>query len=238
MKLRTAIIDDEIHCIETLAYDLREDHADKIDILFTSRDSVEAVKQIKKERPDLVFLDIEMPRLSGFDVLELLEEVPMQVIFTTAHSEYAIKAVGSKAVAYLLKPVQSEDLEAAIAKVYAAFKPTQNPTLQQRLAVPSVTGIELIPHEEIIYCRSNDNYTEFFLYSGQVILASKTLKHFVELLPEDQFLRIHKSYVVNLSHVRKYLKTDGGVVLMENDITLPVSRLNKEKLLRLIQGGS
>lgn len=233
MKLKTAIIDDEVHCIETLAYDLRELHGDRVDIIFTSKSSVEGIKQIGKTKPDLVFLDIEMPGLNGFDILELIG-TSTKVIFTTAHSEYAIKAVGLKAEAYLLKPIQPEELQEALDRVYKTFSPSENLTLKHKLPVPYADGIQLIPHADILYCRSNGNYTEFFLSTNEKIMASKTLKHFGELLPEDQFIRIHKSYIVNLSHLKKYLKTDGGVVFMGNNITLPVSRVNREKLLKLI----
>lgn len=237
MKLKTAIIDDEAHCIETLVYDLQEDHGDKIEIVFTSQNSIEAVKQINKSKPDLIFLDIEMPGLNGFDLLELLGGNPVKVIFTTAHSAYAIQAVGLKAAAYLLKPIQPEDLETALERVYTSIVPKTNIALKNKLSIPYADGIQLIPYEDIIYCRSNGNYTEFFLSTQDKIMASKTLKHFGDLLPESQFLRIHKSYIVNLHHLKKYLKTDGGVVFMGKDITLPVSRNNREKLLKLIQDG-
>lgn len=234
MKLKVAIIDDEIHCIETLAYDLRELHGDKIDIIFTAKDSVEGTKQLGKTRPDLLFLDIEMPRLNGFDVLDLIDGTPTKVIFTTAHSEYAIRAVGLKAAAYLLKPIQPDELREALDRVYKTFSPSQNLTLKSKLPVPYTDGIQLIAHSDILYCRSNGNYTEFFLTTNEKIVASKTLKHFGELLPRDQFVRIHKSYIVNLSHLKRYLKVDGGVVSMGNNVTLPVSRINREKLLKLI----
>ncbi len=234
MKLKAAIIDDEIHCIETLAYDLREWHGDKIDIIFTAKDSLEGMKQVAKTRPDLLFLDIEMPRLNGFDVLDLIDGTPTKVIFTTAHSEYAIKAVGLKAEAYLLKPIQADELQEALDRVYKTFSRPENITLKSKLPVPYADGIQLISHADILYCRSSGNYTEIFLTTNEKIVASKTLKHFGELLPEDQFIRIHKSYIVNLSHLKRYLKVDGGIVCMGNNVTLPVSRINREKLLKLI----
>lgn len=234
MKLKAAIIDDEIHCIETLAYDLKELHGDKIEIVYTARDSVEGMKQMSKTKLDLLFLDIEMPRLNGFDVLELIEGTSTKVIFTTAHSEYAIRAVGLKAEAYLLKPIQPDDLQEALERVYKAFSPSENSTLKGKLPVPFADGIQFLPHEDILYCQSNGNYTEFFLTTNEKIIASKTLKHFGELLPEDQFVRIHKSYIINLSHMKRYLRIDGGMVCMANNVNLPVSRVNREKLLKLI----
>lgn len=236
MKIRTAIVDNEIHCIETLRYDLQENFHDKVDVVYTCQNSVEATKNLKKIKPDLLFLDIEMPGLNGFDILELLDSVPMKIVFTTAYSEYAIKAVSFKAEAYLLKPVQPDDLKVVMDAIYNDLnKSESNPAIKDKLPVAYQDGIELIPYREIIYCHSNDNYTDIFLLSGRKIVASKTLKHFAELLPGDKFFRIHKSYLVNLMHIRKYLKLDGGVLLMQNEASLPVSRTKKEELLKLIR---
>ncbi len=240
MKIKTAIIDDEIHCVETLAYDLKTYHSNKIDVLFTARNGVEALKLINKHKPQLVFLDIEMSGLGGFDILEVISDEQTKIVFTTAHSKYAIKAVGSRADGYLLKPILHEDLREIVDKIYEEignFSNTQQgtPLSLQKLSVPNNNGIDLIPYNDIIYCKADDNYTTFYLCSGEKILASKTLKHYGEILPENQFVRIHKSYIVNLLHLKKYLKTDGGIVIMENKITLPVSRVQKDNLLRLIQ---
>lgn len=238
MKLKTGIIDDEIHCIETLAYDLKSDHKDRIDIVFTARNGVEAIKLINKLKPDLIFLDIEMSGLGGFDILEVLNDKTIKIVFTTAHSKYAVKAVGSQADAYLLKPILPEELKAVIDKVHGEIQASSNSTSIKKLSIPNSNGIELIPYEDIIYCKSDDNYTTVFLCSGEKVVASKTLKYFGELLPEGQFVRIHKSFIINLMHLKKYLKSDGGVVVMLKDIKLPVSRIQKENLLKLIQTGS
>jgi len=240
MIIKTAIIDDEIHCVETLAYDLRTRHCDKIDILFTARNGVEALKLINKHKPQLIFLDIEMAGLGGFDVLEVINNEQIKVVFTTAHSKYAIKAVGSKADGYLLKPILHEDLDQLVSRIYEELQTSTgslqpSPLSLQKLSVPNNNGIDLIPLKDIVYCKADDNYTTFYLASGEKLVASKTLKHFGEILPENQFVRIHKSYIINLLHLKKYLKSDGGVVIMENKITLPVSRIQKENLLRLIQ---
>ncbi len=241
MKLKTAIIDDELHCIETLAYDLETHHSNQIDIVFTARNGLEALKLINKHKPQLIFLDIEMAGLGGFDILEVIDKEDSKVIFTTAHSKYAIRAVGSKADGYLLKPILPQDLKEIVNKIYDELEafdaiPTSRVSFQ-KLSVPNSNGLELIPFDDIIYCKADDNYTTFYLCSGEKVVASKTLKHFGEMLPEHQFVRIHKSYIVNLLHLKKYLKTDGGVVIMENKVTLPVSRIQRDKLLKLIQKG-
>jgi two-component system, LytTR family, response regulator len=243
MKIKTAIIDDEIHCIETLAYDLKACHSNIIEIVFTARNGVEALKLINKYKPQLVFLDIEMSGLGGFDILEVLNNEEIKIVFTTAHSKYAIKAVGSKADGYLLKPILPDDLGQVVTKIYeeieasAATRPPSISLSMQKLSVANNNGIDLIPFNDIIYCKADDNYTTFYLRSAEKIMASKTLKHFGEILPDNQFVRIHKSYIVNLLHLKKYLKTDGGIVIMENKISLPVSRVQKDNLLRLIHKG-
>lgn len=241
MKIKTAIIDDEIHCIQTLAYDLKTHHSNRIELIFTTRSGVEGLKLINKHKPQLLFLDIEMAGLGGFDILEVIDKEELKVVFTTAHSKYAIKAVGSKADGYLLKPVLLQDLEQVVTKIYeeleAANAVPMSPISLQKLSVPNNNGIDLIPFNDIIYCKADDNYTVFYLCSGEKVMASRTLKHFGEILPENQFVRIHKSYIVNLRHLKKYLKTDGGIVIMENQITLPVSRVQKDNLLTLIQKG-
>jgi two-component system LytT family response regulator len=235
MKLRTAIIDDEVHCIDTLAYDLKEDHKDTVEVIFTAQNGVEAIRLIKKLKPHLIFLDIEMSGLGGFDILEVLDDKTIKIVFTTAHSKYAVKAVGSQAYAYLLKPILPEELKAVIDKVHEELEAPSNATLIKKLSIPNSNGIDLIPYEDIIYCQSDNNYTIVYLCSGEKIVASKTLKYFGELLPEGQFVRIHKSFIINLVHLKKYLKSDGGVVVMLKDIKLPVSRIQKENLLKLIQ---
>lgn len=237
MKLKTGIIDDEVHCIETLAYDLKSGHHDKIEIIFTARNGLEAIKLINKFKPQLLFLDIEMAGLGGFDILDVLHDKTIKIVFTTAHSKYAVKAVGSKADAYLLKPIMPEELKAAVDKIYNEVDTQFNATSIKKLSVPNSNGIELVPYEDIIYCQSDDNYTTLFLCSGEKVVASKTLKYFGEVLPEGQFVRIHKSFIINLMHLKKYLKIDGGVVVMGKGVKLPVSRIQKDNLLKLIQTG-
>lgn len=236
MNLKVAIIDDEIHAIETLVYDLTEDFKSSVDILFTTTHPVEGVKRLRMEKPDLLFLDIEMPGLSGLDILSLIDDLDIQVIITTAHQEFAIQTVGTKAIAYLLKPIQPENLEAVINQ---ALERKQNPAktslLKDKIAIPDMEGIELIPYDEIIYCKSDGNYTTLALIGNRKMTVSKPLKYFEENIFSEQFFRIHKSYLVNLTHVKKYLKRDGGVLVMINNDGLPVSRNSRNELLKFIQ---
>lgn len=236
MNLKIAIIDDERHAIDTLTYDLQENHFGEIEILFTTTNPVEGLKKLHAEKPDLLFLDIDMPGLSGLDLVELMQDLPTRVVFTTAHLEYAVKAVETMASGYLLKPVQADDLQRIIEKIKAE---KQNNTTSQlvsgKIPVPDADGIELIPWDEIVYCKSDSNYCELNLTENRRIVASKTLKYFEANLPSHLFVRVHKSYLVNLQHIKKYLKRNGGELLMSNEKVIPISRNSREEVLKRIQ---
>jgi two-component system, LytTR family, response regulator len=236
MKLSIAIIDDEKHAIETLSYDLMENHIDDMEIVFSTANPVEGAKRIRSEKPDLLFLDVDMPGLSGLELIQLIDDLPTRVVFTTAHMEYAIKAVETIASGYLLKPVQADDLQ----KIIARFKSEKELKLLEqplfgKIAVPDFDGIELVSVESIIYCKSDSNYCELRLTDNRKIIASKTLGYFEGMLPAGQFIRIHKSYMVNIHQIKKYLKRNGGELVMSNDDVLPVSRNSKPEILKLIQ---
>lgn len=238
MKLRVAIIDDELHAIETLVYDLNEGFENSVEIVFTSTDPVEGVKKVRSEIPDLLFLDIEMPGLSGLDILNLIDDLNIQVVIITAHQEFAIQAVGTKAMAYLLKPVQPETLEKIIKQgLEKKQNPIKNAALKDKIPVPDREGIELIPYDNIIYCKSDGNYTTLVIIGNSKKTVSKPLKYFEVNISSEQFVRIHKTYLVNLTHVKKYLKRDGGDLVMTNNDILPVSRNYRSELLKLLQNG-
>lgn len=236
MKLTAAIIDDEKHAIETLRYDLAENHKDEIEILFSTTNPVEGAKRIRTEKPDLLFLDVDMPGLSGLELIQLIDDLPTRVVFTTAHMEYAIKAVETIASGYLLKPVQADDLKRIIEKVKNEKASARAEfSISGKIPVADADGIELISYEDIIYLKSDSNYCELKITGNRKKLASKTLKYFEEILPSDRFFRIHKSYLININQVKKYLKRDGGELLMSNNDVLPVSRNNRLEILKLIQ---
>jgi len=235
MKLRTCIIDDEKHATETLSYDLRERFEEKVEIVFTSNNPVEGLKKIQAEKPDLVFLDIEMPGLSGIDILSLLDDMNLDVVITTAHQAFAIQTVGTKAIAYLLKPVFPEELENVIQLAIQSKQKRKAPKQDIKIAVPVFDGIELIDFNTIIYIKSDGNYSEIYCAENRKIVASKTLKHFEEMLPNGIFIRIHKSYLVHSGFIRKYLKRDGGEIVMSNNDVLPISRNRREEVIKLIQ---
>jgi two-component system, LytTR family, response regulator len=236
MKLSIAIIDDEKHAIETLSFDLMENHSDDMEILFSTTNPLEGARRIRSEKPDLLFLDVDMPGLSGLELIQLIDDLPTRVVFTTAHMEYAIKAVETIAGGYLLKPVQADDLQ----KIITRFKSEKESKLLEqpllgKIAVHDFDGIELVPVESIVYCKSDSNYCELMLTDNRKITASKTLGYFEGMLPSGQFIRVHKSYLVNIHQIKKFLKRNGGELVMSNDDVLPVSRNSKPEILRLIQ---
>jgi len=236
MTLKIGIIDDEIHAIQTLSYDLNEHFENAVEIIFSSNNPIEGIKNIRERMPDLLFLDMDMPRLSGLDVLSLIDDLDINVVITTAHEEYAVKAYGTNAIAYLLKPVQPEQLKAIVEKQLSEISASKTTLLSAgKISIPVFDGFEILEFDEIIYCKSDNNYSEIIITGNRKIVASKTLKYFEELLPANIFRRVHKSYLVNANHIKKYLKRDGGVIMVTQGKTIPVSRTQRDELLKLIQ---
>ncbi len=235
MKLKAAIIDDERHCIETLQYDLENECSDVLDIVFTCSKSIDCVKKMREFNPDIMFLDIEMPGISGFDLLKVIEEEHISVVFTTAHARHAVEAISFKPDGYLLKPVDSEELQEVVQRIYDNQQKKNLGSLPGKLAISKLDEIELISHSSIIVAKADNNYTEIITNTDKPKLVSKTLKYIEERLPGDQFFRVHKSYLVNLNHITKYIKAGGGMLIMSNGNEVPVSPTKRDALLSLIQ---
>ena len=241
--LKAVIVDDEPYCCEALAT-LLEDCAD-IEVMAICHSAADALAAIKKYSPVLVFLDVEMPKMNGFEMLEQLSSVNFEIIFTTSYDQYALKAIRFSAIDYLLKPVDSEELQKAIQKVVHR---SQKPIAQQleilmqkihqpstpinKIAMPTMEGLQMIPVDSIISCESDSNYTILFLKNNKKIIASRTLKDIEELLEEHSFARVHRCYLANLNEVEKYIKGDGGYLVMSDGKTIDVARNKKEVLLK------
>lgn len=197
---------------------------------------------IKKNNPDLVFLDVEMPWMNGFEMLEVLGDIKFSIIFTTAHDEFAAKAFRISAVDYLLKPIDANDLKAAVKKAERKLQHPENihienllrniktPSSQQKIALPYKDGYEFVEVSHIVYCLAEGAYTKVFLDSRKFILVSKTLGDIEELLPADIFQRIHHSTVVNLEFITHFVRTDGGYVKLQTGEQFPVSKSKKDNL--------
>ncbi|WP_186753792.1 LytR/AlgR family response regulator transcription factor [Echinicola salinicaeni] len=248
--MKVGIIDDELHCIESLSYEL-EDLGLPIEIVFQTSKVEEAMDILKDQKIDLLFLDVEMPRLNGFELLDLLGEFDFEVVFTTAYSQYAVKAFQYKAFHYLLKPVGKEDLKGVIEK-FSHRKEQANHNsgsevsalidllkkdniIKSKIAVPVSDGLEFIKVDDILYGQSQNNYTLLYLSDNTKLLFSKTLKEVEKALKKYLFLRIHQSYLINPNYMKKYLRNDGGSVVMENGEQLPISQRKKDEVVTLFE---
>jgi len=243
MSLKAIIIDDEPYCCETIAT-LLEDNKE-VEIVSICHNGVDALSAIKKYSPDLVFLDVEMPKMNGFEMLEQLPKVDFEIIFTTSYDQYALKAIRFSAIDYLLKPVDNEELQRAIQKV---IHRTQKPIAQQleilmqkihqpatpinKIAMPTMEGLQMIPVDAIISCESDSNYTILKLKDNKKIIVSRTLKDIEELLDGHSFVRVHRCYLANLNEVEKYVKGEGGYLIMSDGSSVDVARNKKDILMK------
>ncbi len=243
--IKAILIDDETHCLETLSLLLAEFCPD-VQILEHCRFAKKGLEAIERLKPDLVFLDIEMPVMNGFELLEQLSTIPFHVIFITSYDQYAIKAIRFSALDYLLKPIDSQELAAAVKRIqqvgYLPMVDQFQMLLKQihgktsgfnKIAIPTTDGFELIPSEQVIYCEANNNYTHFTLKSNNKIIACRTLKEIEEQFESlPFFVRVHHSYLVNLNEVTKYVRGEGGYLIMSDGSSINVSRSRKETLLK------
>ncbi|GAB3909381.1 LytTR family DNA-binding domain-containing protein [Larkinella knui] len=240
------IVDDEKHCRDVLAL-LLQRYCPQVQLLASCVDGTEGYQAVEMHHPDLVFLDIEMPGMSGFDMLEACRFTKFDVIFTTAYNEYAIKAIRHNALDYILKPIDKDELVQAVQKAEQERLTRSTPKVESfidylhrqktgdRIALPTMEGLQIINSEEIYYCESDGGYTRFFLTNGKVVLISKTLKEVEDVLETKGFCRVHHGYLINLRYVQRYIRGDGGEVIMENNKNIPVSRNKKQEFLNLLE---
>ena len=245
--IRSILVDDEVNSLDALTILLNE-FCPQVEVVAKCPSPQMALDLIQKLSPHLLFLDIEMPGFNGFELLEKLGNIDFPVIFTTSYDQYGIKAIKYSALDYILKPIDPQELVAAVNKVQVQkHLPTaaqyelllsqiHNRHLQlQKLAIPTNDGFVLISVDQIVFCEANDNYTHFHLKGGRNIAACRTLKEIEEQLTEFQFLiRVHHSYLVNLNEVLRYVRGEGGYLVMNDGTTINVSRSRKEPLLRKI----
>jgi two-component system, LytTR family, response regulator len=253
--LRAVIIDDETNAREALANLIRI-VSPEVTICGEARNADAGIELIRKERPNLIFLDIQMPGKSGFDMLSGFEKVDFGVIFTTAYQEYAIRAFRFSAIDYLLKPIDPDELQTAVQKfrqtvggvsseqlriLQEHLAPARAPRLierkrndHQRIALPTAEGIHFVQMTDIIQCESLGSYTKFHLVKGPSIVVSRLLKEYEEILDNYYFFRVHQSNIINLEHIKRYVKGDGGQVWMSDNTEIEVSRRRKDEFLALL----
>jgi two-component system, LytTR family, response regulator len=242
--MKAIIIDDEPDCVKLMALQLKM-YCPQVTIVAECTSSEDGLKAIRSHAVDVVFLDIEMPKMNGFQVLEAVGDLTFAVVFVTAYDKFAVKAFKFSAIDYLLKPTDAKDLQAAVQKVerHRKMDNRQLELLKQQLqvnqprpfpdkiALPHQEGVVFVELKNILYCEADDNYTRFFLANGQKHLVSKTLRDIQEILEERNFLRISRQHLINLDHIAKFMKGEGSYVIMTDGTSLNVSRTQKDKLI-------
>ena len=244
--IKAIIIDDEKDSIDTLKWKL-DTYCPQVNVIASFNDPTKGLEYLQQHQIDLLFLDIEMPRLNGFDILQELETIAFDVIFVTAYSDFGIQAIKFSALDYLLKPVQVAELQKAVAKYQDKTAQSmisneqfsllfKNVHLQKEgktglIPLSTKESIEFAEPDQIIFFESDSNYTHVHFKDGRKKLIAKTLKEFDLMLSDAGFFRPHHSYLVNLKQVKEYMKIDGGYLIMKNGIQVPVSKGRRESFL-------
>lgn len=256
--MRALIIDDEPDNVRLLTLQLAR-HCPQVEVVGQFTDSSDGLKAIQTLRPGLVFLDIEMPIMNGFQLLEKVGEITFHIVFVTAYDQYAVRAFRFSALDYLLKPIDTVDLIATIkrAENTARINPQQLELMRQyypggptlggptlggslvakgsssfgRIALPHASGMVFIDTKQIIYCEADSNYTRFYLESGEQYIIAKTLGDVQEVLETRDFVRVHRQFIVNLEHIQKLVKGEGTYLLLTNGVSIPVARQQKDRLM-------
>ncbi len=243
--LSAIIIDDEQFCIDDLAY-LFKKHELPVNVVDTATSGETGIEKISKHNPQLVFLDIVMPGMSGFEMLEKIPSIDFNLVITTSVDKYAIQAIRASAIDFLVKPVKADELSNAVKRI---IEKKEIPARQQlnllrdqlqqknkinKIAITIAEGVQLVKIDDIIYFKSDGNYTTVFLKNEKNILVSRQIGKFEEMLMTESFFRIHSSYLINLNYVSKYIRSDGGYVVMENGESISVARNRKEEFLNVL----
>lgn len=247
--IKAFIIDDELQS-RSFLHKMLQQYFLEIIVAGEASNVEEGLHGIKEYHPDIVFLDIQMQGETGFDLLNKLDKIDFSLIFTTAYDQYAIKAFRFNAIDYLLKPIITNELIEAINKVKDRINLPKTASKEQilqlyqdiktpdkihdKIAVPTSEGFIVIPMNEIVYCHASSNYTEFHLTDKKCILSSYTLKQYDEILTLQSFFRAHRSYLINLAHVKMYRRGEGGEIVMSNGHEIELSRTHKDEFLHLL----
>lgn len=245
--IRAIIVDDELKG-RNLLNELIKNRFPEIDIIALAKNADEGIQFISKNNPDVVFLDINMPGKSGFDMLQEIQPVHFEIIFITAYDKYAIRAFRYHAFDYLLKPIDTDELSICIErlkekKLQLDFRERLESLMTQirqpqqipdRITINSLDGITVIPVTDIVYLEAAGTYTLFYMKNKEKIVSSLNLKEYEDLLADHHFFRIHNSFLINLAEVKKYIKTDGGSVLMTNENEVSISKRRRDEFLKLL----
>jgi two-component system LytT family response regulator len=244
--MKALIVDDEKHSRHVMSLLLAR-YCPEIKVMAQCANAAEALVAISTHQPELVFLDIEMPGINGFTMLEKCDDRNFDVIFTTAYNEYAIQAIRHSALDYLLKPVDKDELIKAVARVRKNKRLMASERVDkllqmlnmkktiEQVALPTMEGLVMINTDDIVYCESDSAYTNFIFTDGKKILSAKTLKEVEDVLVTKNFYRVHNSFLINLRYIKKYIKGAGGEVVMINGSHIPISRTKKQEFLSMLE---
>ena len=245
MKQTAVLVDDMPQALEMLYNDISTKHTN-VQIIGTANSVVEASKLLRKQQPDILFLDIMLGDGTGFDVLEIIPDLRSKIIFVTASDAFAIKAFKFAAIDYILKPYSDEDLNNAILKALKQVQPEKkqlsvlqesiaNPTnVPKKISLHTLDKIVVVALEDVIKCKSDNNYTTFYFENGSKLMVTKTLKYFADLLKESHFLRVHQSHLINIKYIKEYIKSDGGYLVLKDKSTVPVSVRKRAEVLEAL----
>lgn len=244
--MRAILIDDEKNNLDNLRQ-LLQAYCPAVEIIATAMNAADGKKLIHECKPDLVFLDIQMPKKTGFELLRDLDQYTFEVIFVTAYDQFAIQAVRFAAVDYLLKPVNIEELQAAVGRAeIRRNEKKQNQQLENllrllnqskdehRIALATLKETRFVNTGTIVRCESSNNYTSFFLKDGEKLIVSKPIYEFEELLNDYGFIRPHQSHLVNRKYIKSLIKENGGYLLLDDGTEIPISRAKKEDVIRIL----
>jgi two-component system LytT family response regulator len=241
--IKAIIVDDEPNCCKTLSL-LLDRYCPDVQLTGVFNNGSEGLQAINSLSPDLVFLDVQMPKMNGFEMLQKLPSVNFHLIFTTSFDQYALKAFRFSAIDYLLKPVDREELQKAVQKVLqrseipvteqlqVLLQKISHPASVYKIALPTMEGLQMIPVQSIISCEADDNYTILVLKDNKKLVVSCTLKVIEEMLEVHSFIRVHRSFLVNLDEVEKYVRAGGGYVVMSDGKHIYISKNKKEELMK------
>jgi len=244
--IRCILIDDERNALEMMEW-LIKTYCPQVEIVDMCTSAQQGIDSINAHKPDVIFLDIEMPRMNGFDMLEQFDKLFFDVVFCTAYDQFAIKAFKYSALNYLLKPVDPEDLKATIARIEERksipskeqfellFQNIHQPvkSTPQRIALTTGDGMIFVPTTDIIYCEAESNYTSVVLANGKKVVVSKVLKDIDEALSGPDFCRVHSSFLINVNRIKKYVRGDGGYLIMDDDTNISISRNRRQEFMEL-----
>lgn len=247
--MKIAILDDELHCVESLVSDI-DRLFPELPIVYKGTKPIAAIDALKRIDIDLLFLDVEMPLMNGFDFLNQFDDLSFDVIFTTAYNKYAMKAFSVQAIDYLLKPIDEDELKETMIQYIEKRKMSEDPAsdvtqllgflkkegiLKNKLAVPTADGMEFIEITNVVYCQAHGNNTEIRTLDGRSIMISRALKELEKSLNKFMFIRVHQSYLVNPNYVEKYIRNDGGFLILANDERVPVGSSEQQAIIDVFE---